>query len=100
MSCASVAHESLYIRILLFGWMELYPATLPLDGAHTQRAVYPPLKGAFTPQWPWLPGYATWCMGAIQGKEGGIQVLAGLAPSSQTVGSNIRVINEQGKRSS
>jgi hypothetical protein len=24
----------------------------------------------------------------IQGKEGGIQVLAGLAPSSQTVGSN------------
>jgi hypothetical protein len=26
----------------------------------------------------------------IQGKEGGIQVLAGLAPSSQTVGSNMR----------
>jgi hypothetical protein len=26
-----------------------------------------------------------------QGKEGGIQVLAGLAPSSQTVGSNKRV---------
>jgi hypothetical protein len=25
----------------------------------------------------------------IHGKEGGIQVLAGLAPSSQTVGSNI-----------
>jgi hypothetical protein len=30
-------------------------------------------------------GYAAWCMGAIQGKEGGIQVLAGLAPSSQIV---------------
>ncbi len=27
----------------------------------------------------------------MEGKEGGIQVLAGLAPSSQTVGSNIRV---------
>ncbi len=33
-------------------------------------------------------------------KEGGIQVLANLAPSSQTVGSNIRVIHEQAKRSS
>jgi hypothetical protein len=31
--------------------------------------------------------------GTIQGKEGGIQVLAGLAPSSQTVGSNERVIH-------
>jgi len=29
---------------------------------------------------------------ALQGKEGGIQVLAGLATSSQTVGSKIRVI--------
>ncbi len=38
--------------------------------------------------------------GAIQGKEGGIQVLAGLAPSSQTVGSNIREIHEQAKDSS
>jgi hypothetical protein len=37
-------------------------------------------------------GYAAWCAGAIQWKEGGIQVLAGLAPSSQTVGSNKRVI--------
>jgi hypothetical protein len=27
------------------------------------------------------------CMGRFPGKEGGIQVLAGLAPSSQTVGS-------------
>jgi hypothetical protein len=36
----------------------------------------------------------------MEGKEGGIQVLAGLAPSSQTVGSNIRVIHEQAKRSS
>jgi len=29
-----------------------------------------------------------------------MQMLAGLAPSSQTVGSNIRVIHEQGKHSS
>ncbi len=43
--------------------------------------------------------YATRCVGGIQGKEGGIQVLAGLAPSSQTVGFNIRVIHEQAKRS-
>jgi len=41
----------------------------------------------------WLPGYTAWCADAIQGKEGGIQVLAGLAPSSQTVGSNISVIH-------
>ncbi len=41
-----------------------------------------------------IGGYAMQCSGAIQGKEGGIQVLAGLAPSGQTVGSNIRVIHE------
>jgi hypothetical protein len=45
-------------------------------------------------------GYAMQCAGAIQGKEGGTQVLASLAPSSQTVGSIMRVIYEQGKRSS
>ncbi len=45
-------------------------------------------------------GYATRCAGAIQGKAGGIQVLAGVAPSSQTVGSNIRVIHERAKHSS
>ncbi len=45
-------------------------------------------------------GYTMRCAGAIQGKEGGIQMLAGLAPSSQTVGPNIRVIHEQRKRSS
>jgi hypothetical protein len=49
---------------------------------------------------PLSGGYAARCAGAIQGKEGGIQVLAGLAPSSQTVGSNIRVIHERAKRSS
>jgi hypothetical protein len=42
-------------------------------------------------------GYAAWCVGAIQGKEGRIQVLAGLAPSSQTIGANKRVIHEQAK---
>ncbi len=49
---------------------------------------------------PLSGGCATWCASAIQGKEGRIQVLAGLAPSSQTVGSNIRVIHEQAKSSS
>jgi hypothetical protein len=39
------------------------------------------------------------CTGAIHGKEGRIQVLAGLAPSSQTVGSLFRGIHEQAKRS-
>jgi len=34
-------------------------------------------------------------VGAIQGKEGRIQVLARLAPCSQTVVSNKRVIHEQ-----
>jgi hypothetical protein len=37
---------------------------------------------------------------AIQGKEGGKQVLVSLAPPSQTAGSNIRVIDEQAKHSS
>jgi hypothetical protein len=40
------------------------------------------------------------CEGAFHGKEGGVQVLAGLAPSSQTVGSLFRVIHEQAKHSS
>jgi len=44
------------------------------------------------------PGYASRCEGAIQGKEGEIQMLA--APSTQTVGSNKRVIHEQAKCSS
>jgi hypothetical protein len=54
-------------------------------------------KGAFPTQHLWFLGYATQCGGTIQGKEGRIQVLAGLAPSSQTVGSDIRVIHEQAK---
>jgi hypothetical protein len=41
---------------------------------------------------PSSDGYAAQCVGAIQGKEGRIQVLVGLAPSSQTVESNRRVI--------
>ncbi len=45
-------------------------------------------------------GYAAQCVGAMQGKEGRIQVLAGQAPSSQTVGSNIWVIHEQVKHRS
>jgi hypothetical protein len=35
------------------------------------------------------------CVGTFQGKEGGIQVLAGLAQSSQTVGSLFRVMSKQ-----
>ncbi len=49
---------------------------------------------------PLSGGYSVQCASAIQGMEGGIQVLAGLVPSSQTVGSNIRVIHEQAKHSS
>jgi hypothetical protein len=56
------------------------------------------------PHWggkaPLSGGYAVQYECAIQGKDDGIQVLAGLAPSSQTVGANIKVICEQVKRSS
>ncbi len=45
-------------------------------------------------------GHASLCAGTIQGKEGRMQVLAGIAPSSQTIGSNKRVIHVQAKRSS
>ncbi len=39
-----------------------------------------------------------WCTVTIQGKEGRIQVLAGLAPSSQTLGSNItEAMNDRSK---
>jgi hypothetical protein len=38
-------------------------------------------------------GHAAWCTVTIQRKEGRVQVLAGLAPSSQTVGSNISAIH-------
>jgi hypothetical protein len=53
-----------------------------------------------SPHPAYTPGYAGRCTGAIQGKEGGIQVFAGLAQSSQTDRSNIRVIHDQVKRSS
>jgi hypothetical protein len=62
-------------------------ATFTLNGSEGGKA---PLSGR----------YAAQCAGAIQGKEGGIQVLAGLAPSSQIVGTNIRLIHEQVKRGS
>jgi len=68
--------------------------------APMHNAVYLPIKVLSPLNWLFLLGYATWCASAIQGKEGRIQVLAGLAPSSQTVGSNIRVLHEQAKRSS
>jgi len=100
----------------------LYPALLPLNGAHTLSADVLPSPSSFgskvaatfpvatlplpphyhhcLPPWLWLPGYAAWCAGAIQGKEGRILVLAGLYLSSQTVVSNKRVIHEQTKLSS
>jgi hypothetical protein len=40
----------------------------------------------------WRGGYAVQCAGTFEGKVGGIQVLAGLAPSSQTIGCNIWTI--------
>jgi hypothetical protein len=49
---------------------------------------------------PLSGGYAMPYACAIQGKDDGIQVLAGLAPSSQIEGYNIRVIHEQAKNSS
>jgi hypothetical protein len=49
---------------------------------------------------PLSGGYAAQWVGTIQGKEGGTQVLAGLAPSSQKVESDIRVIHEQAMCSS
>jgi hypothetical protein len=42
-------------------------------------------------------GYAACCMGA---KEGGIELLTGVAPSSQRVASLFSVINEKVQRSS
>jgi hypothetical protein len=76
------------------------PASSPdsLNGAHKPRNILwePKLGGKAISS----GGYATWCAGTIQGKEDGIQGLVGLVPSSQTVGSNKRVINEQAKCSS
>jgi hypothetical protein len=103
-SFTSVVHELCFAC----SWITLIlDTTIWLDGAR-------PANPCIPPSFPWmapvhclpyptikvlsplnqllLPGYVTWCQGAIQGKEGRIQVLAGLAPSSQTVGSNIRVI--------
>jgi len=51
----------------------------------------PTTQFCFPPLQLWHLGLAAWCVGTIQGKDGGIQVLAGLAPPSQ----NITVIHEQ-----
>jgi hypothetical protein len=72
-----------------------FPWMVPVN-----RTAYPLIKVLSPLNHLLLLGYTAWCTGAIQGMEGGIQVMAGLAPSSQTVGSNIRVIHEQAKRSS
>ena len=55
------------------------PATaLCTQGAKVTKVAVHHLKEKARPS----GGYAERCAGAIQGKEGGIQVLAGLAPSS------------------
>jgi hypothetical protein len=78
-------------------WLPPWPQ--PSPGGNALCSV-PNTQRHNPPQRPWLPGYTAWCAGAIQGKDGGIQVLVGLASSSKTVGSNIRVIHEQAKHSS
>jgi len=45
-------------------------------------------------------GYTSWFAGVIHGKERVIQVLAGLAPLSQIMGSLPKVIHQQAKHSS
>jgi hypothetical protein len=75
--------------------MPSFPWTMPMH-----CTAYPLLK-ALSPSTgfgSWR--YTAWCVGTIQGKESTIQVLASLAPSSQTVGSNIRVIPDKLKCSS
>ncbi len=61
---------------------------------------YPGTQGRWGGKAPSSGGYAAHCVGTMQGKESGIQVLAGLAPSSQTIGSLFSVIYEQVKRNS
>jgi hypothetical protein len=74
------------------------PVTLlPLDGACALHSL-PTTQRHLPPSKALAAGVCRTVCGTIQGKEGGIQVLAGLAPSIQTVGSNIRVIHEQVKQ--
>ncbi len=99
---ASVIHELHFVCSLI---TIIFDLTVRLDGASLANTFIPlhPLNGTRA-----LHGaeermdFDWWvsCAGAIQVKEGGIQVLADLAPSSQTVGSDIGAIYEQAKRSS
>ncbi len=85
----------------------LMNATVWIDGARPASTCILPsftLNQAWDNAHQYLPRWSRWCnhhlksnywlvlagkhWSLIQGKEGGIQVLAGLAPSSQTVGSN------------
>jgi hypothetical protein len=61
---------------------------------HTHHATYKLIKVLSPLNQLLLLGYALWWAGTIQRKEGGKQVLAVLAPPSQTVGSSIRVLHE------
>ncbi len=70
-----------------------------MNGTRGQCGV-PTTQRGFPLKRLWLLGCPAWCADAIQGKEGGIQVLVGLGTSSQAVRYNIRVIHEQAKRSS
>jgi len=78
------------ILYFIIGSWDMPAHRVAYPGSQCHRGSKAPLSG----------GYAMQCAGAIQGKEGRIQVLAGLAPSSQTIGSNIRVIREKPKCSS
>jgi hypothetical protein len=89
------------LNVIMLNVVALQGCSNPLNkSSPTHFEAYPPLKGVFPLQQPCLLGYAVQCAGPIQGKKGGIQVLAGLAPSSRTLGLNIRVIHEQAKHSS
>ncbi len=84
-------------------WISLLDPTVWLDGARTANTCIPPTFPwirhlNLCPRWlrwqtttlkmhNWLALVSQHCS-LIQGKVGGIQVLASLAPSSQTVGSN------------
>ncbi len=79
------------------------PPTLewtPRTAWHTHHSKVPSPWMVLRGKAPLSGGYTAWCAGTIQGKESRIQLLAGVAPSSQTVGSLFRVVHEQAKHSS
>jgi hypothetical protein len=99
MSCALLAHESLFYWILQFGYMELSlptpvsrPPSLEWHPNTVQHTLRAKAAGKAIPS----GGHTLQCAGAIQGKEGRIQVFH----LAKQLGSNKRVIHEQVKCSS